>query len=274
MKKRMTAAVLAALTALSLTATAFAAEGDDLLISPAPTENMPIAPAPEENMPIGPGPVMPNLPSDVAADAWYADAAKYVCQYDLLDMTTATDGTELFLEKGIVNRQTVAETLFRDATLRDVASVDEDAGMSLHEMADIAQVGESYLSAVSFCYYTGIMAGDNNKNLNPTKPISRQELAAVLTRYYRYLVKTDPELESGMAVAEFTDYAAIGAWAHEELQFCINTGLLAGNADGSFNPLGNVTRAQIAQIVYNLEQGFAAKPVEGLKLITAAASAE
>lgn len=246
MKKAISLLLAAAMT-VSLGATAFAAEDTD--------------PKTDTNQ------TAPVYTRPVDVTGWFAEAADYVLENKLMD-TVEIDGAASFQPDAFLSRQAIAESIFRDATARDVASVDGDAGMSFKELADYADIDETYLPAASFCYYTGIMAGDNEKKLHPDSMISREELAAVLTRYYKYLVKTDADLESGMAIKEFTDYADIQAWAHEELQFCVNAGLLKGNKDGSFNPKGNVTRAEMAQILFNLENTFVEKAYEGLKLIS------
>lgn len=61
---------------------------------------------------------------------------------------------------------------------------------------------------------------------------------------------TGNEAEAEMQA--FTDYAEISAWAHDAVTACLADGLLQGNADGSFHPQGIVTRAEMAQALYDL----------------------
>jgi len=42
----------------------------------------------------------------------------------------------------------------------------------------------------------------------------------------------------------FTDAASIGSWAKEAVTGAYSLGVIKGNPDGSFNPVGNATRAE------------------------------
>ena len=44
-----------------------------------------------------------------------------------------------------------------------------------------------------------------------------------------------------------------GTWYHEAVDYAIRRGLLTGYGNGTFNPNGNLSRAQLAQILYNME---------------------
>lgn len=249
MKKRILAAGLSAVMALSMGATALAAD-DQMDIAPNQT-----------------APVSSGVPDDVADTAWYKAAVDYVLEYNLIDLSAAMGGKVNFEPEVAITREEVAETIFRDAKLRNVSDV-ENAGNALKEMADYNEISAPFLQGVSFCYYSDIMKGDEQHKINPNANITREELAAVLERYYKYLVPTSADASSGMAIEEFTDAASISKFAVEPVRFCIANDLLRGNANGSFKPKGNVTRAEMAQIAFNMEQRFVAKAYEGLKLIT------
>ena len=49
----------------------------------------------------------------------------------------------------------------------------------------------------------------------------------------------------------FTDVAK--NWAYPGIQYCVTHGIMGGMGDGTFAPTGTTTRAQIVQILYNLE---------------------
>ena len=42
-------------------------------------------------------------------------------------------------------------------------------------------------------------------------------------------------------------------WAYPGIQYCVTNGIMGGMGDGTFAPTGTTTRAQIVQILYNLE---------------------
>lgn len=49
---------------------------------------------------------------------------------------------------------------------------------------------------------------------------------------------------------DFTDEADISAYANAAVDWSRANGVVSGNPDGSFNPQGHITRAQIAQVLY------------------------
>ena len=53
--------------------------------------------------------------------------------------------------------------------------------------------------------------------------------------------------------AGFTDVPGEGNWAHAGIDYCVANGLMSGVGSGRFAPKMTTTRAQIVQILYNLE---------------------
>ncbi len=53
--------------------------------------------------------------------------------------------------------------------------------------------------------------------------------------------------------AGFTDVPGEGNWAHAGIDYCVTNGLMSGVGSGRFAPKMTTTRAQIVQILYNLE---------------------
>ena len=53
--------------------------------------------------------------------------------------------------------------------------------------------------------------------------------------------------------ARFTDVPGEGNWAHAGIDYCVANGLMSGVGSGRFAPKMTTTRAQIVQILYNLE---------------------
>lgn len=80
-----------------------------------------------------------------------------------------------------------------------------------------------------------------NNNLLPDQPITREEMTAVLVRLWEGL---RGNIKAGEKV--FTDQESISAWTQESVQKAVSLGVITGNTDGSFNPLGLATRAEMA----------------------------
>ena len=194
------------------------------------------------------------LPADVASQDWYAPAVRYVMEYDLMDVGRPDDGTTVFEPLRTVSRQEVADAICRAARCLSTKFAGEPSLEGISKMADYADVGQSYPSAMAFCYNHGIMTG-TGKKLNPGAPITRQEFAAVLKRTMELFAENglmEIVPADGMAVYEFTDSSRIQNWAISSVSFCIKNGLMQGDDKNAFNPTGNVNRAQVAKTLSNI----------------------
>ena len=65
--------------------------------------------------------------------------------------------------------------------------------------------------------------------------------------------KTETIPAGGCPSAGFTDVPGEGNWAHAGIDYCVANGLMSGVGDNLFAPKMTTTRAQIVQILYNLE---------------------
>lgn len=205
-----------------------------------------------------------DLPADVQTGAWYQPAVNYVLENDLMD----TVGEDAFTPDSAVTRQEVADAIYRDAQ-RQGLDPDISVSTDMMQMHDYAQLDGTYLVGLAYCYNAGILTGDTKGYLHATDTITREEFAAVLARYDQILLNRVASETTGKPVdvtgfanwyeAEsqmqaFTDYDTISAWARRSVTACLADDLLHGNADGSFGPQAQVTRAELAQILYNFSQ--------------------
>ena len=65
--------------------------------------------------------------------------------------------------------------------------------------------------------------------------------------------KTETIPAGGCPSAGFTDVPGEDNWAHAGIDYCVANGLMSGVGDNLFAPKMTTTRAQIVQILYNLE---------------------
>lgn len=194
------------------------------------------------------------LPADVASQAWYAPAVRYVMEYDLMDVGRPENGAPVFEPSRTVSRQEVADAIYRAACRLSEKFAAEPSQSGISGMADYAEIGQDYYNAMAFCYENGIMTG-SSKKLNPGAAITRQEFAAVLQRTMKLFAENGlAEIVpgDGMAVYEFSDSRSIQDWAISPVSFCIKNHLMQGNDDNTFSPTGNVSRAQLAQTLNNI----------------------
>ena len=101
-----------------------------------------------------------------------------------------------------------------------------------------------YATDVAKAVRMGTFKGSGDK-MRPEDPISRQEAFAVLSRAFK--------LPNGDASAldRFSDKASVSKWAVPELAAMASNGYVNGS-NGRLNPLNSITRAEFAQVMYNM----------------------
>lgn len=121
-------------------------------------------------------------------------------------------------------------------------------GASLTEYKDVpasAWYYEDMAKAVQMGTFTG---GDGL--LRPEAPITRQEVFAVLARFY-CLEQGNPD-----ALQEYADSEQIASWAKGAVAAMAQAGYIHGN-DGQIDPLSPITRAEFSQVLYHLAGNIA-----------------
>ena len=172
-------------------------------------------------------------------DYW---AATYVDFLYNANITTGyADGT--FRPNDNISRQQFAVMLYRylglDGTQYESVTL---------PFADNASIGDYALTAVKALYTEGIINGstgsDGRLYFNPGGSLTRAQAAAMIGRTQ----------EKGYAIVEltFSDTASIPAYATYSIQTMAAQGVISGYADGTFQPGANITRGQMAKILYNL----------------------
>jgi hypothetical protein len=87
--------------------------------------------------------------------------------------------------------------------------------------------------------------GVGDGSFAPKENISRQDLCTIL---YRALLKLGIELPDPEP-ADFTDEAAVAAYAKEAVAVLKRLGIVSGRTDGSFDPRAFATREEAAKII-------------------------
>ena len=90
------------------------------------------------------------------------------------------------------------------------------------------------------------IVGDGNGKLNPEGNITREEIFAVMARS---LVLTGG---SSSTLSRFSDASQVSSWASAHVCALVDGGYINGNADGTLNPKGNITREEFAQMMHNI----------------------
>ncbi|MFC5402849.1 S-layer homology domain-containing protein [Cohnella soli] len=106
-----------------------------------------------------------------------------------------------------------------------------------------------YAGYVSKASELGLIQGDG-KRFRPTDNISREEAVLILVRAYGAMTHSVVALQAD--AASFADMDQASAWAREAIATGQSLGLISGKSGNLFDPRGQVTRAEIAKMIYQL----------------------
>ena len=171
--------------------------------------------------------------SDVAADAWYADAVTYVRDNGLMSGSSETT----FVPDGTMTRGMLVTTLYRLAGSPSLEN--ENLG---YPFADVP--GDAwYADGVYWARLTGVVNGYPDERFGPDDPVSREQIAAILWRY-----AGSPAAEPG---TDFADESNISDYAAQAVDWARANGIVNGADGNRFLPQSSATRAQAATILRN-----------------------
>lgn len=175
--------------------------------------------------------------TDVKSGNWFYDAVKYAYAQGLMTGTSATT----FAPNGTMNRAMIVTVLYR---LEKSPAV---TGAS--KFTDVP-AGQWYSDAVAWAAANKIVNGYDETTFGPMNAVTREQMAAILFRYEQYKGLENVTLEENLN--RFPDQNKISAYAIPALQWAVGQKIINGNADGTLDPTGTATRAQVAQIFTNL----------------------
>lgn len=168
--------------------------------------------------------------TDMADDAWYAEAVRFCSEQGIMGGTTDTT----FSPDASMTRAMLAAVLCRMAGSPAVT-----AGTDFTDVA----VGAWYSDAISWASGSGLLSGYGNGLFGVDDPVTREQAAAVLWRY-----AGTPE--SGTTGDAFADGASISTWALTAVNWAKANGLLNGKTGNRFDPKAELTRGETAVLLY------------------------
>ncbi|MEA4895416.1 MAG: S-layer homology domain-containing protein [Oscillospiraceae bacterium] len=175
--------------------------------------------------------------SDVSTTAWYNDAVTFLAARGITSGTTETNfSPDVTLTRG----QFITLLLRAYEISPDTGSTDNftDAGSTYYT---------SYLAAAK---QLGITSGIGDNMFAPDEAITRQDMFTLL---YSALKVTGnlPQVNTGKTLSDFTDAGSVASWATDAMTALVRVGTVTGDS-GKLNPTGTTTRAEMAQVLYNL----------------------
>jgi Listeria/Bacterioides repeat len=174
---------------------------------------------------------------DVAADAWYNKAVGFIAARRI----TLGSGSGNYSPEAKLTRGQFLVMMMRAYGVKP----DENPKDNFADAGSTYYTG--YLAAAK---RLGISGGIGNNMFAPDKEITRQEMFTLLYNVLKGIGEL-PEGKSGKQLSDFSDTGQIASWAKEAMTLLMETGTIGGNA-GKLTPTKTTTRAEMAQVMYNL----------------------
>ena len=185
-------------------------------------------------IPEEPTPSVPQF-TDVSEGAWYYDAVRYVCEKGM--MNGVAEGT--FAPNSTTDRAMLVTILYR---------LENEPATSGSSFADVPS-GQWYTDAVAWAAENGIVNGVTATTFAPNRPITREQMAAIL---YRYAAWKGCDVSGQVDLSGYTDADSVSTYAKEALAWANAEGLITGVTGTTLRPAGSAVRAQAATILMRL----------------------
>ncbi len=174
---------------------------------------------------------------DVSESDWYYDAVTFCAAREIATGT----GNNLFSPDVTLTRGQFIVMLMRAYNIE----VDENITDNFNDAGDTYYT--NYLAAAKSL---GITSGIGNNLFAPENDITRQDMFVLLYRALDVLGEL-PKTDDTISLSNFIDTDEISDYAQTAIQMFVSNGIISGS-DGALNPIGNSTRSQMVQVLYNL----------------------
>lgn len=255
MRKRLLSLLLVLACVLTLAVVpVVAAEPDPVQPTASVTEPTPTTdpePSPEPSSEPSPEPSPVPTPSG----PWYQAALDFACDHRIL----LGDPSGNMMPNDNATRAQMAAMLVRVFGCT--------AGKDIAHFTDVSTTAW-YYSELSTAAQMNIFNGYGDGTMGPNRSITRQEAMIVIARAFAVPDGTAADIQA------FRDASSVGSWAVAKVGGLVKAGIVNGD-NGSLHPTASITRAEIAQMLYNLGLQFcsdaAALPASGRVIYTGAA---
>lgn len=174
--------------------------------------------------------------SDVASTDWFYDGVKYVSDREI--MTGMDEG--IFAPQSNTTRAQLVTMLYRLAGSPDLPEEGLD-----YPFSDV-DASSWYGPAVYWARANGIVTGTSDTTFTPDRPVTRQEMAAILHRYAEF---AGYDVSASADLSGYTDAGDIAGYAQTAMAWANGAGLVTGTSDTTLSPTGSAVRGQVATIL-------------------------
>ena len=222
---------------------------------PEPSPEPSSEPSPEPTSAPSPEPSPEPSPVPTPSGPWYQAALDFACDHRIL----LGDPSGNMMPNDNATRAQMAAMLVRVFGCT--------AGKDIAHFTDVSTTAW-YYSELSTAAQMNIFNGYGDGTMGPNRSITRQEAMIVIARAFAVPDGTAADIQA------FRDASSVGSWAVAKVGGLVKAGIVNGD-NGSLHPTASITRAEIAQMLYNLGLQFcsdaAALPASGRVIYTGAA---
>ena len=232
MRKRFLSLLLVLVCVLTLAVVPVIAAEPDPVQPTAPTTE-PSAPATEPTAPTAPTEPSPEpTPEPTPTGPWYQAAMDFARDHGIL----VGDASGDMLPGNNAPRAQMAAMLVRVFGCT--------AGKDITQFSDV-DAAAWYYPELSTAAQMNIFSGCGDGTMGPDRSITRQEAMSVIARAFAVADGTAAD------IAAFSDASAVSDWAVASVAGLVKAGIVSGDA-GRLSPTAGITRAEIAQMLYNM----------------------
>ena len=172
---------------------------------------------------------------DLDVTKWYHQFTDYVIAHAIMNGYD----TGLFLPEGTVTRAEMVTVLWHMAK-----NAKSDKAMWYTDVAE----GEWYYDAIAWATEAEVVNGYEDDTFRPDQAITREEMAVMLYRYEKNVLKGG--FEDGWSYElTFPDKDKVQTWSLEAMSWCAKNGLFEGDETGLLKPNDKAERAALAKIL-------------------------
>ena len=173
---------------------------------------------------------------DVDTDDWFFEDVAYVYDNGLMNGTSATT----FAPNITTTRGMIVTILYR---------LENEPAVSGSLPFDDVKPGSYYENAIMWAAENNIVSGYGNGMFGPDDLITREQMAAILWRYAKY-VGYDVSIGEDTNIISYDDALSVSEYAVPAMQWACSDGIINGTSATTLSPQGNATRAQVAAILH------------------------
>jgi hypothetical protein len=183
----------------------------------------------------------PVIFSDVSDSAWFKNAIEFIAARGI---TSGTGNNNFSPDAKLTRGQFVV-------LLMNAYCISPERAKEFDHIGQFNDAGNTYYTNYLLTAKgLGIVNGVGSNMFAPEKEITRQEMFVMLYNALKVIDEV-PANDNNTQLSSFNDADKIASWANEALSSLVKTGTVGGY-NNNLNPTSTTTRAEIAQVLYNL----------------------